>query len=109
MPDDATLGKGADMEMTTDLGGSGIIEAEAAIALLGVDIAEGGLPVATGEADGMPNDAFPANAADVQIATYACTIHILEAQAAIALLGVDIAERGLPVASGEADGVPDDA
>ena len=42
-----------------------ISEAEVAIALLSVDIAERGLPVAAGEADGMPDNVTPGNATDM--------------------------------------------
>src|SRR5436309_9740785 len=88
-----------------------ISEAQAAIALLGIDIAEGGLPAGRiREADGMPDNVTPGNTPDMEITIHIGTIHTLEAEVAIALLGIDIAEGGLPAGRiREADGMPDDA
>src|SRR5947199_135467 len=82
----------------------------AAVALLVVYIAEVSLPTAVGKTNGMPDDATPIDGSNVQIATYACTIDINEAEtAAVALLVVHIAEVRLPTAVGKTNGMPDDA
>ncbi len=85
-------------------------ETQATVALLVIDIAEGGLPAAIREADGMPDDAVPAKASDMQpTGCSSCTTNIDKAQATVALLVIDIAEEGHPAAIREADGVPNDA
>src|SRR5690242_16698512 len=58
----------------------------------------------------MPDRAIRGNGNNLQIAAYACTIQISEAEAtAVALLVVHIAKVGLPTAVGKADGMPDRA